>query len=140
MEVVARSVENSQGLKDISKIYGSSNVKDYSRVLIEQSKELEYHPFVEYKESPRDGQFVTVSESNTRCNINATNKCVLLHGDGVIWVFGGSTVFGYGVKNEETIPAYLEDILPNYKVINMGHASYYSTPELILFNNQLADT
>ncbi len=50
----------------ISAIYGSENVEDYKTVLIEQYRDLDYHPFVEYKEAPRSGKFVSVSQQNIR--------------------------------------------------------------------------
>ena len=123
----------------IGQIYGRDKIADYQIVLSEQSMGWEYHPLVEYKESPRAGSFVTVSSDNIRCNQNETDSCQIQHGKGTIWVFGGSTVFGYGVKNNETIPAHLSKLLPNYQVINMGHSSYYSTLERILFNEKISE-
>ena len=123
----------------LKQIYGKENIEDYKVVRREQSVKWQYHPFVEYKETPRSGKYVSVSSENTRCNLNGNNQCEIASGKGVIWVFGGSTVFGYGVKNDETIPAYINKIFPDYKVINMGHASYYSTLERILFNEKLSE-
>lgn len=121
----------------MSEIYGKANITDYRLVLKEQGMTQEYHPFVEYKESPRQGEFVTVSKENIRCNINGSSDCKILSGEKTVWVFGGSTVFGYGVKNSETIPSQLQKLLPGYTVVNFGHGSYYSTPERILFMEQL---
>ena len=123
----------------LGQIYGKENIDDYKVVLREQSVRWRYHPFVEYKEAPRSGKYVSVSSENTRCNSNGNNQCKIANGKGVIWVFGGSTVFGYGVKNDETIPAYINKIFPDYEVVNMGHASYYSTLERILFNEKLSE-
>ncbi len=122
----------------IEVIYGKDSLEDYKTVLIQQSSGVEYHPFVEFKEMPRKGKYVSVSKDNLRCNINNDNSCNLAFGKGVIWVFGGSTVFGYGVKNSETIPAYLQSAMPQYKIVNMGQGSYYSTSESILFNEKLS--
>lgn len=119
----------------LKKIYGNEKAYDYKIVLEEQNKIWSYKPYLEHIESSRNGKFVSVSKDNVRCNINNEDKCLLKHGKKIIWVFGGSTTFGYGVKNDETIPAYLSKILQEYEVINLGSASYYSTHERIYFNN-----
>ncbi len=53
-----------------------------------------------------------------------------------IWVFGGSTVWGTGSRDFETIPSFLES-LSNKKVINMGEAGYTTTQELNLLIKNL---
>ena len=59
-----------------------------------------------------------------------------------IFIFGGSTTFGYGIPDEETIAVYLQDDL-NKKtsrkvhVYNFGRGFYFSTSERILFENLL---
>ena len=125
--------------KVLGQIWGKENIEDYTVVREEQSVRWQYHPFVEYKEAPRSGKYVSVSSVNTRCNLNGNDQCEIANGKGVIWVFGGSTVFGYGVKNDETIPAYINKVFPDYTVVNMGHGSYYSTLERILFNEKLSE-
>ena len=58
-----------------------------------------------------------------------------------IFVFGGSTTFGYGVPDEFTIPSYLQIALEEryegvpISVSNYGQGYYYSSQELILFIN-----
>ena len=34
---------------------------------------------------------------------NKLEECEPASGENEIWIFGGSTVFGYGLKNNETI-------------------------------------
>src|SRR5260370_18598918 len=57
----------------------------------------------------------------------------------IIWTFGGSTMFGWGVPDNETIVSYLSAILsrdlPNraVTVTNHGHSYYFSSQELLLF-------
>ncbi len=55
-----------------------------------------------------------------------------------IFVFGGSTTFGYGVTDQETIPSYLQEILTSkyqtkIRVYNFGRGGYISVQERILF-------
>ena len=54
-----------------------------------------------------------------------------------IFLFGGSTTFGYGVTDQQTIASYLQDILSDelgrkVLIYNFGRGSYYSTQERIL--------
>ena len=123
----------------IEKVYGKENFEDYKKVLQEQGVPFRYEKFVEFSEQERLGDFTIVTSMGNRCNKNENSKCFLPDGgNDEIWIFGGSTVFGYGVKNNETISAYLEKILNNeFKVINFGTAFYWSTQERILLNNLL---
>lgn len=63
-------------------------------------------------------------------------------GDGrplIIWTFGGSTMFGWGVPDDETIASHLSAILSRdlpdrtVTVTNHGHSYYFSSQELSLF-------
>ena len=123
----------------VEKVYGEKNKEDYLRVIEEQTYPLKYTPFIEFREEPRLGKFVAVSEIGNRCNQNDLNKCSgPLGGTDEIWIFGGSTSFGYGVKNDETIAAYLEKFYQGKKnIINFGNGHFYSTQERIFFQNLL---
>lgn len=114
-------------------------VEDYRTVSIEQSIGQKYYPFVEYIEKARNGKFVNVSSQGTRCHYPNRDLCAAKGGLNEIWLFGGSTTFGYGVKDKETIAAYLADRLPDYRIVNFGAASYYSTIERVRFENLLAE-
>lgn len=58
-----------------------------------------------------------------------------------VWIFGGSTVYGTGVPDAETIPSYLSRELNAggncAEVTNFGNESYVTTQELILLEQQL---
>ena len=144
LEIFFRSLNLDVGInerfsdQDIITIYGKKNLDDYKKVIKEQGEPWIYKPLVEFVEVPRDGDFVSVSDDNIRCNVNGDNSCIIKSGKQVIWIFGGSTTFGYGVKNNETIAAYLNAMMPDYEVINFGQAAYYSTLENILFNSYLS--
>jgi hypothetical protein len=57
-------------------------------------------------------------------------------------VFGGSTTFGYGVADGETIPSFLQESLrtcaPEVRVYNFGQGFFFSSQERILFESLLA--
>lgn len=56
-----------------------------------------------------------------------------------VFVFGGSTTFGYGVSDEHTIPSYLQTLLEGealartVAVSNYGQGYYYSSQEMQVF-------
>ena len=55
---------------------------------------------------------------------------------------GGSTTFGYGVADNETIASYLQEYLnqklgTDVRVYNFGRGSYYSTQERLLYEQLL---
>ncbi len=56
-----------------------------------------------------------------------------------IFVFGGSTTFGYGVPDDSTIPSYIQAIIEDKSpqtsavVSNYGQGYYYSSQEMQLF-------
>lgn len=61
-----------------------------------------------------------------------------------MFVFGGSTVFNYGVGDNETIASHLqrflsEQRLGSVRVYNFGRGHYYSTQERILFERLLTE-
>lgn len=62
-----------------------------------------------------------------------------------IFVFGGSTTFGYGVADAGTLPAQMQGILDAraadqpVQVYNFGQGAYYSTQERLLFEQLLLD-
>jgi hypothetical protein len=102
-----------------------------------------FTPFMEIKEEPIHGTYVNVSEAGFRVNppqgpwpIDPTNYN--------IFVIGGSTVFGYGVADDQTIPCYLQARIAKAGdhgrktcVYNFGAYSYCSTQERIEFEQFL---
>ncbi len=123
----------------IEQIYGKDSAEDYKVVISEQWLGQKYSPFVEYVEKPREGKFVNVTSQGIRCHYSSKENCIARGGTGEIWIFGGSTTFGYGVKDNETIAANLSKFYPDFRVINFGSGGYYSAIELIEFENLLAE-
>ena len=109
-------------IENLKIIYGEE-FEDYIDVYKNQSNAMIYEPLTEFKEKPKNSKFVSVSELGNRCiKINLKNCKPAEGGENEIWIFGGSTVFGYGVKNDETIAAYLNELIINKRVINFGKA------------------
>jgi hypothetical protein len=88
-----------------------------------------------FRERARVGKFVNVSEFGTRSTGKPGGGFASLNGS--LWMFGGSTTFGYGVADNETIPAFLQDFTSR-DVVNFGRGYYYSAQENMLLKHLLA--
>jgi lysophospholipase L1-like esterase len=106
------------------------------------TRQYEFEPFTQFKERPFSGRFVNVDEAGFRKSsdqgpwpISAANFNIFL--------FGGSTMFGYGVTDDETVASRLQAALAGKtprpcKVYNFGRGHYYSAQERILFEQLLS--
>jgi lysophospholipase L1-like esterase len=98
-----------------------------------------YEPFTTFKERAFSGRYVNVDDQGFRRTFAQGPWPPDSHAQTTVFVFGGSTTFGYGVADDETIPSHLARILlasdpkRSWKVYNFGRAYYYSTQERILF-------
>lgn len=95
-----------------------------------------FDSYTQFKERPFVGEFVNVDANGFRPvknqgpwppDPNFTN----------VFVFGGSTTFGYGVPDGDTIPSYLQEFLNDRhkgttKVYNFGRGGYISVQERVL--------
>jgi hypothetical protein len=96
-----------------------------------------YEPYVQFKERPFEGKFVHADPRGFR-SVDGAEKWPIDRDRFNIFVFGGSTVFGYGVTDDQTIAGYLNQRLKEisnktFAVYNFGRCSYISTQERILF-------
>ena len=133
-------------------IYSSLNSKNHSYIneqveLLDLSNEdlvilnnetwknydkFRFVPFIGHSETDRVGKFVNFTEKDGR-KIKRPEIC-----DHNVYLYGGSTTFGYNVTDDQTIGFYLQKILgSNYCVFNHGRAYYYSKQENNLFQNHL---
>ncbi len=89
-------------------------------------------PFLGHTETDRVGKFVNFSEKDGR-KVNRPETC-----EKYIYLYGGSTTFGYNVTDLQTIGQYLQDLLSDtHCVFNHGRAYYYSKQENNLLINHL---
>jgi GDSL-like Lipase/Acylhydrolase family len=105
------------------------------------SRAYVYEPFTQFKERPYKGHYVNIDKDGFRDSSNQgpwppQSKSIN------VFLFGGSTTFGYGVSDNETIASYLQDYLTqkldtDVRVYNFGRGSYYSTQERLLFEQLL---
>jgi hypothetical protein len=120
----------------ITETYPEKNKTQIERLLQETwSRGFKYEAYTQFSERAYTGEFVNVSKDGYRSN-DTFNVWPPDEDKLNIFVFGGSTTFGYGVADNETIPSRLQSYLSklNNRIIvyNFGRGFYYSTQEKIL--------
>lgn len=128
----------------LEKVYPGYNIQEIDQILKESWDRggLEFEEFTHFKERAFRGKYVNVSQVGYRYSVpqgkwppdpKAFN----------IFLFGGSTTFGYGVSDNETIATYLQKELrsafpeKNIWIYNFGRGYYYSAQESVLFQRLL---
>jgi len=106
-----------------------------------KQRPFSYEAFTQFKERKFTGRYVNVDQNGFRVSKD----------QGVwppdpenynVFLFGGSTTFGYGVPDHQTIASYLQESLQDkmgsqVKVYNFGRGFYYWFQERILFERLL---
>jgi len=107
-----------------------------------EDREFEYEPWTGFRERPFHGRFVNIDPAGFRLvkdqapwpsRPDATN----------VFVFGGSTAFGWYLPDDETIPSYLQEWTAQHAsqqrvaVYNFARPAYFSSQELALFQQLL---
>ncbi|MDB4307989.1 hypothetical protein N9985_01735 [Gammaproteobacteria bacterium] len=130
---------------DLSTVYPQYTNDEIDALLVETwSRPVGYEAFTQFRERPFNGRYINVSQKGFRY-IEKQAAWPPRESNFNIFVFGGSTTFGYGVADTETIPSQLQKELrkqlPNRRiaVYNFGRSYYYSTQERVLYEQLLAD-
>jgi lysophospholipase L1-like esterase len=96
-----------------------------------------YFPHELLRRAPYSGELITVGAEGLRL----TPGAVCEPGATKVWVFGGSTTWGYGVPDWGTIPAYLQaawsQAVQQVCVVNFGQFAHTSTQGLIALGREL---
>ena len=90
----------------IERLYGGDVLKYRKSIEESWQRLLRYEPLVELTETPYRGTYVNVSPAGYR-HVPEQEPLESPSSRRRIFVFGGSTTFGLGVPDDETIPAYL---------------------------------
>lgn len=88
------------------------------------------HPVLEYQEKIQTSSFYNVGFEGVRFDQKVNQKNVASLINGAVWVFGGSTTFGQGVKDDETISSFLNRLDTSNTYINFGVHAYHQTNEI----------
>ena len=88
------------------------------------------HPSLEFIVSPNNDDFYETGPEGARSSkyVNEDNFYEIINNS--TWVFGGSTLFGVGVKKNETIVYYLNKLDNKNNYINFGVPSYSQNREI----------
>ena len=102
---------------ELAKIY----FKDLNKI------RLEYKAFVGWSSEPFQGQTIEINSHGDRLH---QNKRFGKHSDRSAYLFGGSTIWGLGTANEDTIPALFNSIsgMPTF---NKGEQAFTSRQSLV---------
>ncbi|KAA5542828.1 SGNH/GDSL hydrolase family protein [Adhaeribacter rhizoryzae] len=139
------------GKEAVTKAYPHLSYSQINQLLTETwNRPLAYNYYTTFKEKPFKGTYVNIHSAGFRF-IKDQSAWPIDTSKYNIFVFGGSTTFGYGVADQETIPSYLQNLLnknsrtkKQIAVYNFGTAFYYSVQEKLFFEkliyqNQVPD-
>ena len=97
------------------------------------NRSFRYHPFLGWDAKPYEGEYVNVDASGIRKTWNPDFPPDVE--PQTIYVFGGSTTWGMGARDQDTLPSHLSRLLNEhgrpFVVRNYGDIAYTFTQELI---------
>lgn len=119
---------------------GSEWVTDYFKEFNKCNVE-EWESYVYWRRKPFEGKYINVDVNQLRKTVFENNNPIKINPDYRIFMFGGSTMWGSGVRDEYTIPSLLGAYLSNkgylVEVINFGESGYVNTQEVLSLMKQL---
>jgi hypothetical protein len=94
-----------------------------------------FEPYYHWRRNGFVGKFINVSPEGVRLTVKEDIRA----GAKKIFMYGGSTLWGSGSPDGETIPSILQSLLgDDYDVYNFGETGYVSTQELNYLLYQLS--
>jgi hypothetical protein len=90
--------------------------------------ETVYQPYVAWTRAPFAGEVITVNDAGDR--VHPTHRDPGDSAGRHVRFFGGSTMWGSGVDDANTIPAHFNALHPEYVVDNHGESGYVSRQAL----------
>jgi|GEM_PF-2258553 len=96
--------------------------------------ETRFQPYYHWRRTPFTGTYTNVDAQGVRLTPKTPAP-----GAKKVFVFGGSTVWGTGVPDGDTIPAQLQKLLGNdFDVYNLGESGWVTTQSLHYLMHRLA--
>lgn len=132
------------GIEKLRKAYPGWSKADVESLVAENYREsrFEYEPFTGYRQRPFRGKFLNIDPAGFRFSKDQATWPP--RPDAVnVFVFGGSTTYGFDLPDDETIASYLQECAPAnnsgkfVSVYNFAREGYFSTQEAILFQQLL---
>ncbi len=110
--------------------------KDWAAALARESdkphRDQHYHPYLTWISKPVQGRFVNIDRDGGRHTWNPPD---LPPDATTVYVFGGSACWGWGARDDYTIPSQLSRLLnaraPRFRVYNYGEPAYTFTQGLL---------
>jgi hypothetical protein len=104
---------------------------------VEAQGGTQWAPYVAWREKPFSGRYVNLDVNGLRHTWNAQSTQPVK-----IWMFGASTMWGTGARDDYTIPSALSKMLAKVfpsriQVTNYGTTGYVSTQEIIYMLREL---
>jgi hypothetical protein len=101
--------------------------QDYAYLIYREKKQLDtrYVPYIAWARKPFSGKTTTVNDEGDRVHPSTTDRPIK-H----VRFFGGSTMWGTGVDDHNTIPAHYNALHQDYRVYNHGESGFVSRQEL----------
>ncbi len=95
-----------------------------------------WHPYVYWRRPPYQGRYIEVDRDGLRATWHPPPRAGTADPPPVrVFAFGGSTMWGYGARDDYTIPSHLSKLLyeKGYRVevTNYGQLGYVNTQEVI---------
>ncbi len=101
------------------------------------SGDSRWEPYVYWRRKPFTGKYININNEGIRYTWNGSEPHDGTAINGMnIYMFGGSTLWGTGARDEFTVPSYLSKLLfqagCNVTVTNFGESGYVNTQEVIV--------
>ncbi len=97
-----------------------------------EANRAHWQPYVYWRRAPYRGRYISVDAEGKRRTVQVEG---LPEDAPEVFVFGGSTIWGTGAADDETIPSYLARQLRGAghpaRVVNLGETGYVSTQGLL---------
>jgi len=96
---------------------------------------VNYAPFVGWRRDPFEGETITINDQGNRVHPPLPEAEQATKPN--VFIFGGSTIWGSGVTDDETLPAFYQKF-SNLPTVNQGETAYISGQSLASFTTLLA--
>jgi hypothetical protein len=113
----------------LQKIHEGKSIEDIAD-LYQKAPNVKSHPTLEFMTTPIASSFYHVGIENSRYNSFVNNSNIKKLINNSTWFFGGSTAFGNGVSDDETIASFLNQLDTSTTYINFGAPSFHQKMEI----------
>jgi hypothetical protein len=140
LRVFPRETNDQKSLNSVLRLqyyFGQDWSREYWTEHLIHTKNWHYALHSLWQTDAYDGTYIHVDEHGRRLTTNGNNG-VCQEGQYRIFLFGGSTMWGFGVRDKDTIPSFIQAQLPDVCVLNYGELGYTSTQALIRLQHELS--